>query len=47
MLLPAAPAIAWLCASANSSTNGVTSRKKMSLRDSVGRLPRPMSRARA
>jgi hypothetical protein len=46
LLCPPA-AIAWLCASANSSTNGVTSRKKMSLRDSVGFLPRPMSRARA
>ena len=36
----ARPPIAWLCAATNSSSNGFTSRKKMSLRASVDRRPR-------
>ena len=42
-----APAIApWLRASVNSCSYGFTSRKKMSLRASLGRVPRVRSRAR-
>jgi hypothetical protein len=36
----------WLCARENSCSYGFTSRKKMSLRDSFGRVPRVTSRAR-
>jgi hypothetical protein len=47
--VPAPAAIAWLCASEYSSLNGFTSRKKISLRDSVdcfarGRRARARSR---
>ena len=47
-VVPEAPLpMAWLCAATNSSLNGFTSRKKMSLRVSVEGLPRATSRARA
>ena len=44
---PPPPMPALLCAAVNSCAVGLISRKKMSLRASVERLPRPMSRARA
>ena len=44
--LPPGMLLPWLCASANSCSYGFTSRKKMSLRASFGRVPRVRSRAR-